>query len=111
MEYLCPLSAQAKSSPDQPALIYKERAWTYRELNSCVLATRDRLKNAGIKKGQRVAFIADCHPSTLILLFAIFSLEAIACPLSTRLPAQQVVKSLDYLKTSPLFGSQNLLPR
>ncbi len=83
---LCILSKQAQLFPDHPALITPERTWTYRELNSAVHSYALFLSEQGIAARTHVAFIAHNTPATILLLFALFRIGAVACPLSHRIP-------------------------
>jgi o-succinylbenzoate---CoA ligase len=96
----CPISENAKHTPDHHALISEDRSWTYQELDSIIHSLCSFLKSAGIKEYERVAFIAESSAATIFLFFALFRLRAIACPLSFRLPQDQIPKALELLKPS-----------
>lgn len=108
-QILCPLSEHAKNSPHHPALIFDEGIWSYLELDGVINSLCDFLKGIGIQEHQRVAFIAHSNPSTVMLLWALFRLGAIACPLSFRTPQDQIAKSIEYLKASHVLDPNALL--
>jgi o-succinylbenzoate---CoA ligase len=89
-------------------LINKERIWTYRELDATIHSLCGFLENAGIKENARVAFIAQSSPATIFLFFALFRLRAIACPLSFRIPQDQIPKHLELLKPSHVLEPASL---
>lgn len=57
---------------------------------------------------QRVPFVATLEPQTIFLLFAIWKMGKVACPLSFRLPSYEGI--LKHLK-APLFTPQKIVPR
>ncbi len=85
----CPISENCKLLPDHFALIGQERSWTYRECDAIVHNLCIFLENLGVRENQRVAFIAKASVKTVCLIFALFRLRAIACPLSFRIPNVQ----------------------
>ena len=106
----CPIFEKANKTPHHPALITDERTWSYFELDGEVNALCCYLKELGIKRGERVAFIAKTHPSTVFLLFALFRLGATACPLSFRIPKEQLSAHFLNLSVSHILEPE-LLPR
>ncbi len=109
MEYVnCPLSENARRSPDQFALISQERSWTYRECDAMVHSIAVYLKNLGVQENQRVAFVANTSISTVCLFFALFRLKAIACPLSIRIPETQLPKNLEQLNAHLFLNTESL---
>ncbi len=106
---LCPIFENAIQTPQAPALFTDERTWTYLEIDCAVNALCSYLKRAGVQKGDRVAFIAKMHTSTILLFFALFRLSAAACPLSFRIPKEQIESRLTDLSISHFFTPE-LLP-
>lgn len=110
MEHVtCPLSENARLTPQHPALITDQRTWTYKELDAEVHALCSFLENAGIKENQRIAFVAQTSPGAILLFFALFRLRAIACPLSHRLPQEQLTQYIQLLKAAHVL-EPSLLP-
>jgi len=78
------------------AVITKEKNFSYAELNSLVESVKNELKHLGIRRGNRVAFTAKTKWQAIILLFALFRIEATACPLNFRYPnPQSLIELLD----------------
>ena len=99
---LCPLSEHA----ERIALSTADREWTYAELNASIHAICSQLKD--VKENHRIAFIAHPTPATIMLFFALFRLGAIACPLSFRIPPEQIPRHLASAWRAPdrsLFSS------
>lgn len=63
---------------------------TYCEFHEWILKTTAGLKKAGIKKGDRIALLAENSPDLPVLIFALFSLGAVAVPVNFRFPLQQI---------------------
>ena len=103
---LCPIFDNARKTPQQLALITEERSWSYFELDQAINTICHFLNGSGIKKGERIAFVAKTQPSTILLLFALFRLGAIACPLSFRIPKAQLPSPIFDPETLPLNGER-----
>lgn len=108
MSLICPVFEHAQSAPNEPALICDERSWSYRELDHAICQVSHFLAVIGINKGERIAFIAKSHPQTIFLLFALFRLGATACPLSFRLPQEQIAHCLKELSVSHILDPEIL---
>lgn len=104
----CPLSEHAWNAPHTPALMTSEKTWSYLETHQTVEAMRQFLEEKGVKERERVAFVATAHPASVFLFFALFRLGAIACPLSTRVPGEQIPRQLERLKASHFFAVEEL---
>ena len=74
----------------ETALRYNNRDITYCEYHEWILKAAAGLKQAGIKKGDRVALLAENSFHLPMLIFALFSLGAVAVPLNFRFPLQQI---------------------
>ncbi len=104
----CPLSEHARNAPGTPALITAERIWSYLEVDGAVGNLCHFLQRHGVGEQKRVAFVATTHPATLLLFFALFRLGAIACPLSTRVPPEQISHQLERLGAAHFFETEKL---
>ena len=93
----CPFSLHARKNPKLPALIDNKKEWTYIECNRMIHSITKNLKDLGIKKGDVVALFPTQTIPTPLLFFALYRLEAIACPLNTYLSIELVAKQLDQL--------------
>ncbi len=92
---ICPISENAQRFPHHVALNAIDKQWTYQELDASLHAICCQLKD--VKAGERIAFIAHPTPGTIMLFFALFRLGAIACPLSFRIPQEQIPRHLEEL--------------
>lgn len=89
-EIFCPIYLHAQNIPDQIAIQTPDRTLTYSQFDAALANQVNLLKTRGIKPHSHAAFIAYPSLSTILLLFSLFRLRAVACPLSFRTPSEQV---------------------
>ena len=65
------ISAWAEQRPDAPAIHFEGEDIDYAALERMVQAAALALRRAGIRRGDRVAFLGLNHPQVLVLLFAL----------------------------------------
>ena len=94
---LCPILAALPQFAKAPAIITDTHTLTYEELNAYVEALCIKLQSHGVKSGARVAFIATSSWQNAALFFALFRLNAAACPLNFRLPEAFLQPLIDQL--------------
>lgn len=90
------------------AIFCDERVFTYKELNDRVNQLSHGLKELGVKKGDRVAYLA---PNTVEMLegfYGVFQLGAVMVPLNIRLKPSDYVFILNHSETKILFVDQDL---
>ena len=81
---------RARKSPHALAVIHRDRRLTYLELHERSLRLAARLRTAGLRRGEAVAYLGPNHPAYLETLFAAGMLGAIFVPINTRLAAAEV---------------------
>lgn len=81
---------RARKSPQATAVIHRDRRYNYRELHLLTLALAGRLRAAGLRRGDRVAYLGPNHPAYLETLFAAGMLGAVFVPLNTRLATAEL---------------------
>ena len=104
----CPFSLHTRKNPKLPALIDNKKEWTYFECNRMIHSISENLKDLGIKKGDVVALFPTHTILTPLLFFALYRLEAIACPLNTYLSIELVAKQLDQLEAAVFLYPDSL---
>nr|WP_090276450.1 long-chain-fatty-acid--CoA ligase [Mycolicibacterium komanii]CRL69830.1 acyl-CoA synthetase [Mycolicibacterium komanii] len=87
------LAHWAETKPDAEAMTYLERTWTWSEWNDRVRRLAGALHQAGIKRGDVVAFLDKNHPACVELTIAAASLGAANAIINFRLAADE----LDYV--------------
>lgn len=93
MDELCLLYRQACAQGSKPALITPNRIYTYQDLHEITATLTATLKNYPQKW---ILFPAKPSIKTLLLFFALFRLQKIACPFNPKLPTfllSQIVTS------------------
>jgi len=81
---------RARMSPRRVALIHDGQACTYAELSERVTRAAGVLAAAGVRHGDRVAYLGPNHPAFIETLFAAGALGATFVPLNTRLAAPEL---------------------
>jgi fatty-acyl-CoA synthase len=97
----------------EPALIDaeldREKAFTYSELYSGAKKLAGWLrKNQGIRRGDRVALVAQNNPYSILLFFALSRLGAIIVPINFRLTATEIEYILNNCEPKCIFGDWDL---
>ncbi|GID30771.1 acyl-CoA synthetase [Paractinoplanes brasiliensis] len=81
---------RAAISPGRTALVFEGRRITYAELHDRVTRLAGRLREAGVDRGDRVAYLGPNHPSAVETMFATHLLGATFVPLNFRLTAPEI---------------------
>jgi fatty-acyl-CoA synthase len=81
---------RAQLSPARTALIYQGLSTSYAELAVRVSRLADRLRTAGVGKGDRVAYLGPNHPAFVETMFATHALGGIFVPLNFRLTGPEL---------------------
>ncbi len=83
----------ARAFPDRPALLFRDRAWTYRELDDAVSRAAEFLLGHGLGKGDRVAAFGKNSDAYVIAFLACARAGLVHVPLNYNLTGAE----LDYL--------------
>jgi long-chain acyl-CoA synthetase len=75
----------ARERPDDPALVYGDRRWTFAELDERSSRVAQALQAAGVGNETRIAHLDQNAPECLELLFGAAKLGAVLVPLNSRL--------------------------
>ncbi len=90
---LTPLSFLARSEfvyPDKVAVVHGKRRYTYREMGERVRRLASALRGAGLKKGDRVAFIAPNIPALLEAHYGVPAAGGVLVAVNYRLNREEV---------------------
>ena len=96
--------------PDKPAVVYKERVYSYRELRERVNRFAGALRAAGVGPGDRVAFIVPNLPPLLEGHYAPMSIGAALVAVNTRLSAREVAYILNHSKAKVVVFDSEFAP-
>jgi fatty-acyl-CoA synthase len=94
---------RARKTPHRTALVHRERRCSYAELNERTARLAHALRAAGVRRGDRVAYLGPNHPAFLETLFATGMLGAVFVPLNTRLAAAEIAYQLHDSGARALF--------
>ncbi|WP_194923963.1 acyl-CoA synthetase [Catenulispora pinisilvae] len=86
---------RARKTPHRTALVHEDRAITYAELDDRVNRLAHVLRERGISRGDRVAYLGPNHPAYLEALFAAGAIGAVFVPLNTRLTGPELRHQID----------------
>ncbi|WP_019240423.1 MULTISPECIES: long-chain-fatty-acid--CoA ligase [Bacillus] len=104
------LDRAVKLFGEKVAIYSEDRAFTYNELNNRINKLSHGLKQLGVEKGDRVAYLA---PNTIEMLegfYGVFQLGAIMVPLNTRLKPDDYLFILNHSESKVLLVDQDLYP-
>src|ERR1700750_1073098 len=105
-EELTPLSFLERSVlvfPDRVAVVHEDRRYTYRELGARVNRLASALRRAGVRKGDRVAFICPNIPALLEAHYGVPAAGGVLVALNYRLNAQDIGFILEHSGARFLF--------
>src|SRR5512144_314196 len=81
------IERRARIVPDGIALVGGGRALTYLDLARRIRRLANGLREAGVARGERVAWLGENHPAFIESLFATALLGGVLVPVNHRLPA------------------------
>ena len=96
---LTPLSFLDRSAavyPDKPAVVYNDTTYTYAEFDHRVNRLAGALRQAGVSKGDRVAFMLPNIPQMLEGHFGPMRLGAVLVAINIRLSAREITYILNH---------------
>lgn len=85
---------RARKTPHRVALVHGDDHISYADLHERTTRLAHALRRAGIRHGDRVAYLGPNHPAFLETLFATGLLGAVFVPLNTRLAAPEIAYQL-----------------
>ncbi|AGL16667.1 long-chain fatty acid--CoA ligase [Actinoplanes sp. N902-109] len=97
---------RAAISPDRTAMVFAGRTTTYAEFAGRVGRLTRRLHAAGVRPGDRVAYLGANHPAFVETMFATYAAGAIFVPLNARLAGPEIDYLLDHSGARLLIHAQ-----
>ena len=94
--------------PDKVAIVHGDRRYTYQQFEERVNRLSSRLRDAGLQKHDRVAFLAPNIPQLLEAHFAVPDAGCVLVPLNTRLGSDEVGYILEHSGSKMLFVDAEL---
>lgn len=84
------LTETARHLPEQPAILFEGQSFTYAQLDGLSIQAANRLIEAGVTPGDRVAIMLPNVPAFVVWYYAALRVGAIAVSISTRLTKNEV---------------------
>lgn len=97
------LAQRALITPDREALIFKDRTFTYQELNRRANKAANALLDLGVKQGDRIGLLMFNCNEFMETYFAASKIGAVLVPLNIRLAAPELDFILDDCGVSEFF--------
>lgn len=90
------------------AIVWGTRRVTWEQVDHYGAAVIGHLKGQGIKPGDRVALCAPLSAEYIIVLFALWRMKAVACPINHRWPGQAVAAYISSIHASLLLTTVHM---
>ncbi|MFE0101919.1 long-chain fatty acid--CoA ligase [Streptomyces sp. NPDC059009] len=85
---------RARRTPHHPALHHEGATTSYAELHTRTAQLARALRESGVRRGDRIAYLGPNHPAFLETFFAAGTLGAVFVPLNTRLAVPELAHQL-----------------
>lgn len=99
------ISASAQATPNAPALLFKDQAFTYVQLQHEVDVVATALLSLGVASGERVAVYLPKQPETVFTLFGAAAAGACFVPVNPLLKPRQLAHILHHCQVRVLITS------
>ncbi len=99
------LSVQAERNPDSTAIVLRDQRMGYGELEQLTNQLARALKDAGCRRGDRVAFVIPKSPAAIVAMLGILKADCIHVPIDTAGPAARVEKTLKSSEPRCILGA------
>jgi acyl-CoA synthetase (AMP-forming)/AMP-acid ligase II len=97
-------------SPDRPALVEANCAWTYKQLNSAVAETQAWLLDSGVRPGDRVMIVCENCRALVAVELALAGLDAWPVLVNARLSAREVDDIRDHCGARRVIYTTSVSP-
>jgi len=88
------ITAQAVRRPDAPAVVSRDERLTYAELEEQSNRLARLLREAGVRRGDRVCLLMPKTPAVVVAMLGVLKADAIYVPLDSTSPAPRVEKMI-----------------
>ncbi|MFE0137197.1 long-chain fatty acid--CoA ligase [Streptomyces sp. NPDC059037] len=86
---------RARKTPHRTAFRYGDATTSYAELHTRITQLARALRESGVRRGDRIAYLGANHPAFLETFFAAGVLGAVFVPLNTRLAVPELAHQID----------------
>jgi len=98
----------AQKFPQKPAIIFKDKSLTFRQLQDSSFKFADSLINLGIKKGNKVAIYLPNCPEYIYSYLALWSIGTTAVPLDFMLTAEELIPCINHSEAKILISKSKV---
>jgi fatty-acyl-CoA synthase len=104
------LVKSASRHPSKRAFRFRERHYTFRELNDAANRCAHGLKKLGVRKGDRAAILSHNCDQFIIYWWGLLKIGAVLTPLNWMLKAKEIQYILDHCEARLFFVEDKLIP-
>lgn len=104
------LTIGREQCPDKVAMYFKDRSWTYAELEEQTNQVARGLQRLGIKKGDRVGLVHLNSPYFIISYFAVVKLGAIVVPVNVMFKGDEITYLMNDARAAAMIVGANFEP-
>jgi long-chain acyl-CoA synthetase len=104
------ISRGATYFPENKAIVYENRSFTYRELDGCVNRVASYFREQGIQKGDRVALYANNRPEWVMIYYGIIRIGATVVCVSAAYRSSELEHLLNDSQPAMFVTTEALLP-
>lgn len=101
----------ARRYPDNPAIFYQDRRYTYKEFNAQANRVAHFLIQQGVKKGDVVALFMENRPEFLFCAVGIAKVGGVAALINTSQTGKVLSHSINLVKPVAAIVAEELRPR
>ncbi|MBX3328844.1 MAG: amino acid adenylation domain-containing protein [Nitrospira sp.] len=94
-DYVTRFTAQVERTPDSPAVVYRTRSWTYRELHLRASKMAASLVAEGVGPDSVVAVLGERSPELLAMILGVLEAGGAYLPLDPRHPKQRMAQIVE----------------
>lgn len=100
----------ARRAPDRIGILWKDKTWTYRQINFRVNSLANGLKKIGIRKGDRIAILGYNSNQVVECSLAIYKMGAVTVPINVRLLPQEAAYQVQDSGASAIIFESSVQP-
>jgi len=104
------LDRRCERAPERPALVFRERVWSYGELGEITDTLAAELHDRGLHPGERLAIALPNSPEHLLLWLAAAKLGAVVAPLHAQWTAGERARAVALLRPRLVAGGESPSP-
>ena len=104
------LLKSAARHPNKRVLRFRDKNYTYRELNETVNRCAHGLMQMGMQKGDRAAILSHNSDHFIILWWAMLKIGAVITPVNWMLKGEEIRYIIDHAEAKAFFVEDSLIP-